>query len=206
METELEFVPFASLSVAPWKNGGGLTREIAVCHDLASHQDFLWRISMATVSKPGPFSRFDEVDRTIAVLQGEGIVLNSNEGATSLTRGARPYSFDGEMPVTASLIYGETTDLNAMTRRGHFTHTMERLTFRRPISLDGECDETVLVFNSNVTTQFPAGQCVAHPLDAVRGIKRGQGIGLSPENEGEVFVIRISRAAPDETPPGPHRT
>jgi uncharacterized protein len=199
METDLEFVPFASLSVAPWKNGGGLTREIAVCYDLASHQDFLWRVSMATVSQPGPFSRFGEVDRTIAVLQGEGIVLNSNEGAASLTRGARPYSFDGEMPVAASVIFGETTDLNAMTRRGYFTHTMERLTFRRPIAIDGECDETVVVFNSNVTTRFPAGHRVVQPLDAVRGIKKGEGIHLSPENEGEVFVIRISRAAPNET-------
>lgn len=189
----MEFVPFTSLSATPWKNGGGLTREIAVCYDSASHQDFLWRVSMATVGKHGPFSRFNQVDRTIAVLQGEGIVLHSNEGAAFLTRSSPPYSFDGEMCVTASVISGETTDLNTMTRRGYFTHTMERLTFRRPIAIDGDCDETVLVFNSHVTTQAPAGYRAVNPLDSVRGIKKGQGIHLSPENDGEVFVIRFAR-------------
>jgi environmental stress-induced protein Ves len=34
----------------PWKNGGGVTREIAVHPQGAGFDDFVWRLSMATGS------------------------------------------------------------------------------------------------------------------------------------------------------------
>lgn len=36
--------------------------------------DFIWRISMARVEQPGPFSAFPGVDRVLAVLEGESLV------------------------------------------------------------------------------------------------------------------------------------
>ena len=45
---------FAELPLAPWRNGGGVTREVAV--DGPGAQDFEWRISIADVNEPGPFS------------------------------------------------------------------------------------------------------------------------------------------------------
>ena len=58
-----------------WKNGGGETAEIAVSPDSAGLDDFDWRVSMATVEAGGPFSMFAGVDRTLSILEGEGILL-----------------------------------------------------------------------------------------------------------------------------------
>ena len=53
-----------------------MTTEIAVFPADAGLEDFAWRLSMATVASDGPFSSFAGVDRTLAVLEGEGIVLS----------------------------------------------------------------------------------------------------------------------------------
>ena len=60
----------------PWKNGGGMTVEIAVSPEGAGIEDFDWRVSMAFVEQDGPFSIFPGIDRTLAVLSGDGIVLH----------------------------------------------------------------------------------------------------------------------------------
>ncbi|MFN9927385.1 MAG: HutD family protein, partial [Phenylobacterium sp.] len=49
----------------PWKNGGGITRELAVWPPGASFDDFVWRVSMAEVHQDGPFSSFPGVDRIL---------------------------------------------------------------------------------------------------------------------------------------------
>ena len=59
----------------PWKNGGGETIEIAVFPAGASVDDFDWRISMALVATDGPFSTFSGIDRTLTILDGQGIDL-----------------------------------------------------------------------------------------------------------------------------------
>ena len=58
----------------PWKNGGGVTIEIAVSPSGSSLDTFDWRVSMATVIEPGPFSSFPGIDRTLCVLTGNGSV------------------------------------------------------------------------------------------------------------------------------------
>jgi environmental stress-induced protein Ves len=112
----------------PWKNGGGVTTEIAVFPAGAGLDDFEWRLSMANVASDGPFSSFAGVDRTLAVLEGEGIVL-AVEGrpAVALTRSSPPFAFAADRPSSARLIAGPIVDLNVMTRRGRFVHRMVRL-------------------------------------------------------------------------------
>ncbi|RUU10282.1 HutD family protein, partial [Mesorhizobium sp. M7A.T.Ca.TU.009.01.3.2] len=71
----------------PWKNGGGVTTEIAVSPSGAGLDDFDWRVSMARVELSGPFSQFAGIDRTLAVLEGEGIVLEiASHPPTSINR------------------------------------------------------------------------------------------------------------------------
>ena len=80
----------------PWKNGGGVTTEIAVFPEAAGLDDFEWRLSMATVATDGPFSLFAGVDRTLAVLDGEGIVLSVDGMAdATLTPASPPFAFRG---------------------------------------------------------------------------------------------------------------
>jgi environmental stress-induced protein Ves len=102
----------------PWKNGGGETVEIAVSPEDAGLAGFDWRVSMATVATDGPFSIFPGIDRTLAILDGNGMVLDIDGSApVLLTTAGDPLAFPADIPVAARLRDGAITDLNVMTRR-----------------------------------------------------------------------------------------
>lgn len=117
----------------PWKNGGGSTTELAVFPQGASLDDFVWRLSTAQVSAPGPFSHFAQIDRTLAILSGDGLILHQHDGgqeraSVALHQDSQPYRFAGDVPVHAELCGGPVVDLNLMTRRDVCQHFMQRLT------------------------------------------------------------------------------
>lgn len=111
----------------PWRNGLGETAEIAISPAGAALDQFEWRISMATIAAPGPFSAFAGVDRTLTVLSGAGfrLVLDA-QPAVELTPRSAPVSFRGESEASAQLIGGPVTDLNVMTRRDRCWHRVRR--------------------------------------------------------------------------------
>jgi environmental stress-induced protein Ves len=107
----------------PWKNGAGETTEIAVSPLGASLDAIDWRLSMASVAADGPFSIFEGIDRTLAVLEGEGIRLSfGNSAPVALSPSSPPFCFRGDVSVTGNLLGGPITDFNVMTRRGTFRH------------------------------------------------------------------------------------
>lgn len=109
----------------PWKNGGGVTHEIAVSPPDASLEDFVWRVSMAEVAADGPFSSFAGIDRTLALMSGAGIELDFADGHTARVDPLQaPCSFDGAMGCFGRLIDGPILDLNIMTRRDRMTHRL----------------------------------------------------------------------------------
>ncbi|MGB8293150.1 HutD family protein [Rhizobium ruizarguesonis] len=112
----------------PWKNGKGETVEIAVFPPDASINDFDWRVSMATVAEDGPFSIFPGIDRTLAILDGNGMVLDvAGSSPVLLTTASDPLAFPADVPVAARLEDGAITDLNVMTRRKGLSHTLIRI-------------------------------------------------------------------------------
>lgn len=115
----------------PWKNGGGETANVAVFPEGAGLSDFDWRISIARVDGDGPFSCFPGIDRTLTILSGGSMALNGHV----LTPDSAPFPFDGEMPVDALVSGSPIHDLNVMTRRGRFTHSVARV--RGPVALGG---------------------------------------------------------------------
>ena len=120
----------------PWKNGGGVTQEIAVDPPGAGLSDFNWRISSAQVRSSGPFSSFSGVDRVLAVLSGGPITLHiEGQGSVTLTETSLPLAFSGEAPTTAALIGLDLTDLNLMVRRSRYRGSMRRLTLSGPLSI-----------------------------------------------------------------------
>ena len=112
----------------PWKNGGGTTIEVAAYPEGAGIDAFVWRVSIARVDAPGPFSRFDGVDRSIAVVTGRGMSLAiDGRGAVRLEEGDPPFAFPGEVAVAATLGAGSTEDFNVMTRRGRAAQRVTRV-------------------------------------------------------------------------------
>lgn len=109
--------------VVPWRNGGGVTTEIAVRP--AAPAEFVWRISIADVPSDGPFSNFAGFDRTLMLTDGMGLVLrHENRGEQRLDRPYRPVRFSGDWPTYATLIDGPTRDLNVITRRDSAQHAV----------------------------------------------------------------------------------
>nr|WP_246700474.1 HutD family protein [Variibacter gotjawalensis] len=111
------------MPATPWRNGGGVTREIAVSPPGAGFGDFLWRVSLATVAADGPFSVFAGIDRQIMLIEGEGLQLRSDDGAIDhrLDTPHEPFSFSGDVAIHGTLIAGKTLDFNVMSRRGFGT-------------------------------------------------------------------------------------
>jgi environmental stress-induced protein Ves len=111
-----------------WKNGGGETIEIVASPPGASLDDFHWRVSMAHVASAGPFSHFAGIDRSLAVIAGNGIALRlGGRGEVRLTGDVAPYAFPGDLPVEATLLGGPIDDLNVMSRRGRYRHLLSRM-------------------------------------------------------------------------------
>jgi environmental stress-induced protein Ves len=107
-----------------WKNGLGWTSEIAV-DPPEGEWDF--RISIAEVDADSEFSRFLDVDRSLLVLDGAGMVLEvEGQGTSTLTADGPPLAFPGDVATSSRLIAGPTRDFNVMTRRGVVSHALRR--------------------------------------------------------------------------------
>jgi environmental stress-induced protein Ves len=108
------------LIATPWKNGGGMTQEIACSPAPADLHSFDWRLSIAHISSDGGFSAFPGVDRVITLLEGAGVHLSSPAGGIdhALSTPLTPFAFAGEAAVQARLLGPHCHDLNVMTRRG----------------------------------------------------------------------------------------
>jgi len=107
---------------APWKNGGGTTAEVAAFPEGSGFDTFGWRISMADVASDGPFSVFPGIDRTLIVVEGDGIELDVEGIVYPLNRNSPKLSFSGSDITTGRLLSGPIRALNVMTRRGQFRH------------------------------------------------------------------------------------
>lgn len=99
---------FRSITPVPWKNGGGVTREIARAE---GGNGWLWRLSVADVSADGPFSHFPGMTRILTVIEGAGIDLLTPDGAIA-ARLDRPVAFSGETAVEGRLCAGPIRNLN----------------------------------------------------------------------------------------------
>src|SRR5260370_34332900 len=86
---------------SPWKNGGGVTRQIGLFPEDASLADFDWRVSLATVAAAGPFSTFPGVDRLMLVLDGRLTLDMAGASPVTLDGASPTFAFPGDAPVTA---------------------------------------------------------------------------------------------------------
>jgi environmental stress-induced protein Ves len=146
----------------PWKNGGGETREIAVSPAGATLDTLDWRVSLATVAADGPFSVFKGVQRTLCVISGAGIELQAGDRAPAELRvTSEPYAFDGEVATSARLIDGPIEDLNVMSRRGRFGHSVRRLALKQTFLLDTNA-HTLVIYCQRGEILCVAGDASGH--------------------------------------------
>jgi environmental stress-induced protein Ves len=157
----------ANRVAAPWKNGGGLTREVAVWPPGSNLEDFHWRVSLAEIREGGPFSAFPGVDRQMAVLAGR-LTLAIEEGETlTLSPDSPPLGFAGEARVVAQPLGQRVTDLNVMTRRGRFSARLRRWAVHEERPLTLTADATLLIALSELTLRLRASEKRLSAYDAL---------------------------------------
>lgn len=117
-------LPYSELVPAPWRNGGGVTRQIASGKLGAAGEpvpatgdQWDWRLSIADVESEGDFSAFDGMTRILTVIEG-GTLAITVDGATQQLEKFRPLRFDGGAATSARLPAGPIRDLNLMVRTG----------------------------------------------------------------------------------------
>ena len=104
----MRIIRFTDLQQTRWKNGGGITREIAIAR---AGDALIWRLSIADVGVGGPFSKFGALNRILTVIEGHGMELISEEGTLQADY-AVPVSFDGALEIQSRLKNGPLRDLN----------------------------------------------------------------------------------------------
>ncbi len=100
----------------PWRNGGGVTRELLAWPDA---RDWIVRVSVADIVASGPFSQFPGVDRWFAVLSGGAIGLESAGAAPQVLDASQPalHFFSGDAATHCNALGAVTRDFNVMLRR-----------------------------------------------------------------------------------------
>ena len=185
----------ADRSSTPWKNGGGLTREVAVHPPGGDLDNFDWRVSLAEVRRGGAFSTFAGVDRHMAVISGCLGVSISGREPVSVSPDSPPLTFPGEVPVYAEPGAEPVTDLNVMTRRGHFLARLRRCSAAESIELRLEADTTLLLALTPLTLRAPSVEAKLAALDAARFSASAQTLTVHPAAAGAAFWLIDIRAA-----------
>lgn len=106
----MEIIRYSDLVDVPWKNGGGVTRDIAKA---TGGGEFVWRVSRADVSQEGAFSDFAGLVRILTVVSDSGMQLEHASGVLEAKPWV-PVQFDGALKVSSRLDAGPLTDLNLM--------------------------------------------------------------------------------------------
>jgi uncharacterized protein len=94
----------------PWKNGGGVTTDIAF-------DDDVWRFSRTPITVAGPFSDYTGFDRMQVVVAGSGLVLQTPAGEIDERQPFRPVRFAGETPIASRLESGPVEVVNLLGDR-----------------------------------------------------------------------------------------
>ncbi|GIF97064.1 HutD/Ves family protein [Catellatospora citrea] len=173
-------LPAADRVAVAWRNGGGVTREIAAFP--AGVDDFRWRLSIADVAADGPFSAFVGYRRVITVLTGAGMRLTVGDAVHDIGP-LQPFEFDGGAQTTCTLPGGPITDLNLMVRAGargavRIIETSDPLTVTGPAA--------IVIVRGAATL---AGRSVGVPDAAL--VDRATDTALSPLGTATVALIDL---------------
>ena len=168
-DLETSLVRADDLRPVAWKNGGGITREIAAQPQGSTFESFLWRISMADVAADGRFSTFSGIDRVLTVIDGGTMILvDTAEEIRHAVRPFEPFQFSGETPMHARLPDGAIRDFNLMYRRGLAQgHTDVRRSTQR---LESNAASTILHCaggSYRISTAAPSNTYLLHHGDTL---------------------------------------
>lgn len=120
----IKIFKFSDLEAKPWKNGGGVTREL-LRQDEA--RKTIWRLSIADVESEGPFSAFPGMMRTLTVIDGKGMRLVRPDGSFLSADLMSSVTFSGDEPIAGELPNGSCRDFNVIWNPLHVDASVTRI-------------------------------------------------------------------------------
>jgi environmental stress-induced protein Ves len=111
-------VRVADIAPVPWRNGGGVTRELLAWPDPT---DWLLRVSVADIHASAAFSAYPGIDRWFAVLDGGAVCLDTTGTEPKELTALHPalHAFSGDADTHCTALGPATRDFNLMARRSH---------------------------------------------------------------------------------------
>lgn len=161
----------------PWKNGQGITEQIAVDPDGG------WRISAATVRQEGPFSQYKNRERLLAIWQGEGLQLNDK-----ILKPGEVFKFHGETPIYCKNLSAEVIDLGVVYDSSQFD---VQLSFENFEVFQCSLEDLNFIFCAKGYFQMPIGKVSEGDTFKTHGYGR---IKVSSSAEDlQLICIRIQK-------------
>jgi uncharacterized protein len=126
MNPAISGVRFARLDPAtyrhtPWKNGGGITIDIAISllpgFAPGSWEGLVWRFGRTAIVSSGPFSGLSGFDRQLVLVSGLGLVLETPDEEIDVRQPLKPVRFAGETRIVSRLEAGPVEVVNLLGDR-----------------------------------------------------------------------------------------
>jgi environmental stress-induced protein Ves len=189
----LQVLRASDRATTPWKNGGGVTSQIAIFPETAGVSDFDWRVSLAMVAAAGPFSAFPGVDRLMMVLEGRLELEIPGADPLVLDAGGPAAEFPGDAPVSALAPASPVADINVMVRRGRFTASLERRRIAGSAAVVSQDVTLILSSVGGLSAATGAATGELGPGDVARiDAARGALVRLRSAEATEVVVVHIN--------------
>ncbi len=189
----LTFLDPAQYRRTPWKNGGGVTIDIAGAYRPGAvpggWDAMLWRFGRTRIERPGPFYDLPGFERVLAVIEGEGLVLHRHGRPPLDARTPfRPVRFAGEWPIVSELTAGPVGVLNILADRRHYAIDMS---FPEPGTAQTVAAGRAIVLALGAARLAIDGREIALAADAACAWESGAPVALAPLH-GRVAVARLT--------------
>lgn len=187
----------SSYVTVPWKNGGGVTREILRAPPEPTAFD--WRLSLATIASPGPFSTFSGYHRTLVLVGGAGVELNfGRHGAAQLQSAGQMVCFEGAWETSCTLVDGPSTDLNLIVaaERVQSVTRSAQLAATELIQTSGWTETLICCISGEIRITNIAGEAeILRSVDVARCLPGDGAITCSPQGPTapRMFVAGLRR-------------
>jgi len=149
----------------PWKNGGGVTTDIAFDGDV-------WRFSRTPITAAGPFSDYTGFDRLQVLIAGSGLVLQTPSGEIDVRRPFHPVRFAGETPIVSRLEAGPVEVINLMGERARVALDLTVL----------DAGDALHLGASIHIAYCPAGRASLRLLDSIHELPTDGGVRIEDWN------------------------
>ena len=183
------------LIMMPWKNGGGMTAEIARGGKRTKNSDWGWRVSIALVETNGPFSIFRQIERTMSIIEGNGIDLVSPDGVSFTLSLFKIVKFDGETVLNGRLRHGSVKNFNVMVNRNLFTACLEIINTRTRVISSVEPNSIVLIHQvKGGITKIKHDQNFTSPAEQESIVfKNNKLIEVQSPSNSPLAIVRINK-------------